>query len=148
VSGKGLIVECLELIFEQENVIAFHARNTQSMKSQSSGDVDRLLRSRPRIRRAHIADHANSVSAACRQDSTHAFGKKRIVSGAGIVALAQLTQRDRSLGQALEHKEVELALFGQFNRGLNAIAGESRSRADSDLLHLRSPQQTTLPDFA
>ena len=66
----------------------------------------------------------------------HAFGEKRIESSVRIFALAQLTQRDRSLGQALEDKEVELSFFGEFDRGLNAIAGESRSRADSDLLHL------------
>ena len=57
-----------------------------------------------------------------------------------IFTLAQLTQRDGSLGQALEDKEVEMSFFGEFHCRLDPISGETRSRADSDLLHLRPPE--------
>jgi hypothetical protein len=77
----------------------------------------------------------------------HAFAEKRIEASVRIFTLAPLTQRDSSLGQALEDKEVEMSFFGEFHRGLNPISGETRSRADSDLLHLRPPKRTLLQRY-
>ena len=77
----------------------------------------------------------------------HAFAEKRIEASVRIFALAQLTQGDGSLGEALEDKEVEIPFFGEFHRGLDPISGETRSRADSDLLHLLHPPKRTLSQW-
>ena len=52
----------------------------------------------------------------------HAFAEKRIEATVRIFALAQLTQRDGSLCQTLEDKEVEMSFFSEFDRGLDPIS--------------------------
>ena len=47
----------------------------------------------------------------------HAFAEKRIEASVRIFALAQLTQRDGSLGQALEDKEVEIPFSASSTAG-------------------------------
>jgi hypothetical protein len=77
----------------------------------------------------------------------HAFAEKWIESSVRIFAFPQLTECNRSLGQALEDKELEISLFGEFHRRLDPISGETRSRADSELFHLRPPKRTLIPSF-
>jgi hypothetical protein len=117
------------------------------VKTQASSDLDCLAGGRTRIGCAHVADHTHAISAACRQNSMHALAEKRVEASVRIFALAQLTQRDCSLRQALEDKEVEMSFFGEFYRRLDAISGETCSRADSDLLHLHSPEQALFTSF-
>ncbi len=48
--------------------------------------------------------------------------QQRIVAGLGIFHPRLLRQRHRALAEAFEHEIVDLALLGEFDRGLDAVA--------------------------
>ena len=69
------------------------------------------------------------------QHRAHALLEQRIVAAVGILALLLLRKRDRALGEAFEDEILNVALLGQFDRGLDPIAGIAGAGADPDRLH-------------
>ena len=66
---------------------------------------------------------AHAASARFRQDGLDSFVEPRIVSRGGIGGSRLLRDRNRPLGKALEHDDVELAALDQLDRRLDAVAG-------------------------
>ena len=99
--------------------IARRSRTTAAAASGLAAPMFVMTRT-PRAR------HAGST--ACMRSS-----KQRIVAGArDRCASRLLRERDRALGETLEHEIVELAVFGQFHRRLDAIAGIARAAPDAN----------------
>ena len=73
-----------------------------------------------------------------RQHGAHALRQQRVVALLRVALPAQLRQRDRALGQALEHQRIESAALGQVLRRIDPVAGVagagSRCEMDSCLI--------------
>ena len=76
-----------------------------------------------RIGRAHIGDDLDALGGADRQHRAHPLFQQRIVAAVGIFHPRLLRQRDGALAEAFEHQIVDVALLGEFDRGLDAVAG-------------------------
>ena len=85
-----------------------------------------------RIRGSHVGDQRHAAPVARREHGLHAFAKKGIEAGLWIARLRLLRQRDRALGQALEHEVVEVAAFDQFDGGLDAVVRVARAAANAE----------------
>src|SRR5690606_39931353 len=59
-------------------------------------------------------------------------GQPRVVACGGVGEPALLAERDRALGQALEHDVGEPAPLGELHRGLEPVAREPGARPDPD----------------
>ena len=76
-----------------------------------------------RIGRAHIGDDLDAFCGADRQHRAHPLFQQRIVTAIGILHPRLLRQRYGALAEALEYQIIDAALFGEFDRGLDAVAG-------------------------
>ena len=85
-----------------------------------------------RIGRAHIGDDLDAFCGADRQHRAHPLFQQRIVAAIGILHPRLLRQRDGALAEALEHQIIDAALFGEFDRGLDAVAGIAGAGSYSD----------------
>ena len=85
-------------------------------------DLGGLLRGGLRIGRAHIGDDLDALGGAERQHRAHPLFQQRIVAALGIFHPRLLRQRHRALAQAFEHEIIDLALLGELDRGLDAVA--------------------------
>jgi hypothetical protein len=100
--------------------------------SSIARDVDDRIRGGERIGRAEVAhelarDCATSTGSS---DSTRSC-KRCVVARSRIAPAAQLRERDRALGEALEDQVVELASLREIDRRIEAIAREARTAAES-----------------
>ena len=93
-----------------------------------------------RIGRAHIGDDLDALGGADRQHRAHPFFQQRIVAAFGIFHPRLLRQRHGALAEAFEHQILDVALFGEFDRGLDAIARIARARSDPDGSHHFNPK--------
>src|SRR6202048_1185742 len=72
--------------------------------------------------RAHIGDDLDAFGGTDRQHRAHPLLEQRVVSAVGVFHARLLRQRDGALAETLEHQILDIALFGEFHRGLDAIA--------------------------
>ena len=93
-------------------------------------------RPRPRlwIRRTGVRDDADASLAGSRQHRGHPVAEQRIEARGRIAPPLELAQRDRPLGEALEHQEVEVTPFDEVDRRVDPVVGEAGAGADSDTL--------------
>jgi hypothetical protein len=98
-------------------------RDAKAVQAELAGDRRGLLRRCDRIRRAHVGDDADVLLRARAEDGAHARLEQRVEAGVGVAAPGLLRERDRPLGQALEHQHIERAVFGELDRGFDAVAG-------------------------
>ena len=105
-----------------EHVVADDGGDLQFRQAERARDLGGLLRGRFRIGRAHIGDDLDAFCGAERQHRAHALFQQRVVAAFGILHPRLLRQRHRALAEALEHEIVDLALLGELDRGLDAIA--------------------------
>ncbi len=94
---------------------------------ERSGDLGGLAGCGERIGRAHIGDDLDALGGADRQHRAHPLLEQRIVTAFRIFHARLLGERDRALAEALEHQILDVALFGEFDRGLDAIARIARA---------------------
>ena len=66
-----------------------------------------------------------------RQHGAHPRLEEGIVPARRIATPLLLRERDRPLGQALEHEVVDVRTLGQLDRRLDPVAGVAGSRADA-----------------
>ena len=59
------------------------------------------------------------------QHRIHPVDQQRVVPGIRVARAGLLRERDGPLGQAFKDEIVECALFGQFDRRLNPVAGKA-----------------------
>ena len=93
-----------------------------------------------RIGRAHIGDDLDAFGGAGRQHRAHPLLEQRIVTAVGILHARLLRQRDRALAETFEHQILDVALFGEFDRGLDAIARIAGTGSYPDRSHHFSPK--------
>ncbi len=99
------------------------AMSTTASAAASGFAAPKLLTSLTRLR--------TSVGSS---DSTRSC-KSRVVAAGRIAPAAQLGQRDRALGKALEDQIVELAALGKIHGRIETIAREAGAAAESHSLH-------------
>ena len=85
-------------------------------------DLGGLARRGFRIGRAHIGDDLDAFGGAERQHRAHPLFQQRIVAAFRILHPRLLRQRHRALAETFEHQILDIAFFGEFDRGLDAIA--------------------------
>ena len=123
-----------------EHVVADDGRDLQRRQSERFGDLGGLARGGFRIGRAHIGDDLDALGGADRQHRAHPLLQQRIVAALGIFHPRLLRQRHGALAQAFEHQILDVAFFGEFERGLDAIARIARAGSDPDGSHHFSPK--------
>jgi hypothetical protein len=64
---------------------------------------------------------------------SHPLLERRIVAAFGVFHARLPRQRDGTLAETLEYRILEVAIFGEFNRRLTAIAGIAGARSYSDV---------------
>src|ERR1700694_3864518 len=82
----------------------------------------------------------DALGGADRQHRAHPFLKQRIITAVGVFHARLLRQRDRALAETLEHQILDVPLFGEFDRGLDAIARIAGTRSYPDRSHHFSPK--------
>ena len=107
---------------------------------ERSRDLGGLARRGFRVGRAHIGDDLDALGGAERQHRAHPLFEQRIVAALGILHPRLLRQRHGALAQAFEHQIIDLALFGEFDRGLDAVARIAGAGSDPDGPHHFSPK--------
>ena len=80
------------------------------------------------------------LAAQSRQHRAHPLLQQRIEAAVRILHARLLRQRNGALAQALEHQILDVALFGEFDRGLDAIARIAGAGSDPDGSHHFSPK--------
>ncbi len=106
-----------------EHVVADHRGDLQRRQAERFRDLGGPAGGGDRIGRAHIGDDLDALGGADRQHRAHPLLEQRIVAAFGILHPRLLRQRDGALAETLEHQILDVALFGEFDRGLDAIAG-------------------------
>ena len=81
------------------------------------GDAAVLRAAATRIGRAHIGDDLDAFGGADRQHRAHPLFQQRIVARFRILHARLLRQRHRALAETFEHQILDVALFGEFDRG-------------------------------
>jgi hypothetical protein len=109
-------------------------------------NIDDHIRCRQRIRRAEIADESRVVPLQQRQQRFDPRHEPRVVALRRITATAELCERDRALGQALENQVVEVTALGQQDRRVETIAGEARTTSESQRVGHRRAAGVASPD--
>ncbi len=107
-------------------------------KSERLGDLGGLAGCCDRIGRAHIGDDPDAPGGAGRQHRAHPLLQQRVVAALGILHARLLRQRDGALAETLEHQVLDVALFGELDRGLDAIARIARAGSYPDGSHTLS----------
>ena len=110
-----------------EHVVADDGGDLQRRKPERSCDLGGLARCGDRIGRAHIGDDPDALGGAGRQHRAHPLLQQRIVTAVGVFHARLLRQRDGALAEAFEHEVLDVALLGEFDRGLDAIARIARA---------------------
>src|SRR3954469_15153960 len=88
-----------------------------------------------RVGGAHIGDDLDAFCTTDRQHRAHSLFEQRIITAVGILHPRLLRQRDGALAEAFEHQVIDAALFGEFDRGLDAVAGIAGAGSYSDAAH-------------
>jgi len=91
------------------------------------GNLGGLAGRGERIGRAHVGDDLDALGGAERQHRAHPLLEQRIETAFRVFHAGLLGERDRALAEALEHQVLDVALLGQFDRGLDAIARIARA---------------------
>ena len=102
---------------------------------QSSRDVDDGIRRRERVCGAEVAHELDAIAHERREQRFDALVQSRVVAGGRIAPAAQLGQRDRALGKALEDQIIELAALCKIHGRIETIAREAGAAAESHSLH-------------
>ncbi len=110
-----------------EHVVADDGSDLEARQPERTRDLGGLPCGRLRIGRAHIGDDLDAFGGAERQHRAHALFEQRIVAALGILHPRLLRQRHRALAEAFEHEIIDLALLGEFDRRLDAIARIARA---------------------
>ena len=123
-----------------KDVVADDSRDLQRRQPHRPGNGSGLARGGERIGRPHIGDDLDAFGGTDRQHRAHPLLEQRIVAQFRILQARLLRQRHRALAQTLEHQILNVALFGEFDRRLDAIARIARARPDADGSHYFSPK--------
>jgi hypothetical protein len=122
-----------------EHVVAADGRDPQSAQAEASRDFGGGERRGSRVRGAHVRDNPYACRRARSQHGFHARPQQRIEPEGGIAQFLELGQCDGPLAQALEAEVSDIAVLGEFDRGLDAVARVSGARSDADGLHSMAP---------
>ena len=112
----------------------------QRRQPERFGDLGGLARGGDRIGRTHIGDDLDALGGADRQHRAHPLFEQRIVAAVRVFHPRLLRQRDGALAEALEHQIIDVALFGELDRGLDAIARIAGAGSDPDGAHHFNPK--------
>ena len=121
-----------------EHVVADDGGDLQRRQPERFRDLGGLARGGFRIGRAHIGDDLDALGGAKRQHRAHPLLEQRIVAAVGVLHARLLRQRHRALAEAFEHQVLDVALFGEFDRGLDAIARIAGTGSYSNRSHIVS----------
>ena len=121
-----------------EHVVADDGGDLQRGQPERLRDIGGLARRGFRIGRAHIGDDLDAFGGAERQHRAHPLFEQRIIAAVRILHPRLLRQRHRAFAEAFEHEILDIALFGEFDRGLDAIARIAGTGAYSNGSHLVS----------
>ena len=110
-----------------KHVVADDGCDLQGTKSQRPRHARGFACRGERIGRAHIGDDLDAFGGTDRQHRAHPLFEQRIVAGFRILHARLLGERNGTLAQAFEHEILNVALFGEFQRGLDAIARIARA---------------------
>ena len=123
-----------------KDVVADDSRDLQRRQPHRPGNGSSLARGGKRIGCPHIGDDLDAFGGTDRQRSAHPLLKQRVVAQFRILQARLLRQRHRALAETLKHQILNIALFGEFDRRLDAIARIARARPDADGSHYFSPK--------
>jgi hypothetical protein len=105
-----------------EDVIAGDGGDLKPLEPELVGDLAGRLGGCSRVGRPHIGDDLHLVPRADRQNRPHARAEQRIVAGFRVFHPDLLRERDRPLGEALEHEVVEAALLGELHGRVDPVS--------------------------
>ena len=131
-----------------EHVVADDGGDLQRGQPERLRDVGGLARRRFRVGGAHVGDDLDAFGGAERQHRAHPLFEQRVIAAVRIFHPRLLCQRHRAFAEALEHEVLDVALFGEFDRGLDAIARIAGPGAYSNGSHLVSITVTGTSCFA
>ena len=107
-------------------------------QSERLRDIGGLARRGFRIGGAHIGDDLDAFGGAEREHRAHPLLEQRVIAAFRILHPGLLRQRHRPFAETFEHEILDIALFGEFDRGLDAIARIAGTGAYSNGSHLVS----------
>ena len=125
-----------------QHVVAGH-RGDLDIELAAFGDFDDQVRRRDRIGGAHVGDQPHALLLDHRQQQFHAPREQHVVAFRRLLQLPQLRERDRALGEAFEPQVLQPAALGEYDRRLEAVAGEAGAGADAQ--RVRLPARHQLP---
>ncbi len=118
------------------HIVAVHSGDLQPRNAMLLGNGCNSFRRALRVRRAHVGDDLDAALVARRQHCIEAIDQQWIETGFHILAARLLRERDGAFREAFEREILNVAALGQFERGLDPIPREARSRPYSDFFHV------------
>ncbi len=111
----------------RKDVVAGDSCDLQGTKSHRPRQARGFACRGERIGRPHIGDDLDASSGTDRQHRAHPLFEQGIVAGFRILQAGLLGESNGTLAQAFEHEILNVALFGEFQRRLDAIARIARA---------------------
>ena len=123
------------LIDDGQQIVAGDAGDLHPRQSVLLGDLHALGRRRLGIGGAHVGDELHLMLPAQGERPLHAVLQQAVIALAGVFQFGLLADGDGALGQTFITDVIQVALFNEFQRGFQAVAGVSGAGADADGFH-------------
>jgi hypothetical protein len=135
--ASGFVDRQVASLYVVVHIVANDCRNLEPVQTQLSRDVAHQLRRGHRVRGAGVRDHLYAALCTRAEHRAHARREQRIITELWIAPKLLLRERNRTLGETLEHEIVERPVLGQLHRGLDAVARVAGTTTDPDGSHFR-----------
>ena len=106
-----------------QHIVADDSGDLEFRKAHRLRDLSGLARSGFRIGGTHIGDDLDALGGADRQHRTHPVFKQGIETAVRVLHPRLLRQRHRAFAETFEHEILDVALLGEFDRGLDTVPG-------------------------